>query len=315
MKKIFLTIVAIAAGCMAFAQENAATKAGLAVYYPEDLDNVPASAIQTLTRKLNTATAKNSMAAAELTQFYITCMPTETEKYVVPGSPVKYFSKMDLNFYVVDAFANRIFNSYTLSVQGVGNSEEKAYLEAFKGFSPSSDAFGKFLNKTNDQIITYYESMVDKIIAKAQTAAKGYQYEEALFQLSLFPECCPSYDKVLAAANEIYAKYIDDQAAKNLAQARSIWAAGQDSIAASEAGEYLAQILPDSKYYDDAVALSNEMKARVKSDIDYYRAIEARDNAQAHEANMAQIKAWKEVGVAYGNHQQPVTYKESWMWR
>ena len=57
------------------------------------------------------------------------------------------------------------------------------------------------------------------------------------------------------------------------------------------------------------------MKARVKSDIDYYRKLEARDNAQQHELAMGKVNAWKEIGVAFGNHQQPGTYREAWPFR
>jgi len=304
----------MAASCIAFAQ-NPATKAGLAVYYPEAVEGIPSSAMQSLSTKIMAATAKNGMASMDFTQFYITCVPTENEKYVVAGSPAKFFNKTDLNFYVVDAFANRVFNSYTLPTQGVGNSEEKAYLDCFKRFSPSSDAFAKFLNKTNDLIIGYYEAQCDNIIKRANIAASAYNYEEALFELSLVPDCCPCYPRILEVAQDIYTKYLDHEAAQNLAKAKSIWNAGQDALAASEAGEYLSRIMPESKYYSEAVALSDEMKARVKSDIDYYRAIEARDNAQQYELAKEQTKAWRDVGVAYGNHQQPTTYNNAWLWR
>ena len=91
-------------------------------------------------------------------------------------------------------------------------------------------------------------------------------------------------------------KTLDDKAAKALAKARSIWAAGQDAYAAEEAGRYLSEILPDSKYYDQAVSLSDEMKNRVKSDIDYVRKLEERDNAQEYELKKKQIEAWRAVG-------------------
>ena len=49
----------------------------------------------------------------------------------------------------------------------------------------------------------------------------------------------------MAVAVGIYQKYLDDKANKALARAMAIWNAGQDSYAAAEAGEYLAEILPD----------------------------------------------------------------------
>lgn len=287
----------------------------LSIYFPEQVETIPVEASNYLISKIGLATSRNGMGATnEFTQFYITCISTVTDRYVVPGAPTKYFNKEDLNFYVVDAFSKKIFNSYSISVQGVGNSDAKAYIDGFKRFVPLSDGFMKFLTSTSDSIVQYYESQCNNIIKKARTLATSYKYEEALFQLSIYPECCPSYPKILEIAEEIYLKYIDDQAAKNLAKARTIWAAGQDSYAAEEAGRFLAEILPDSKYYDQAVSLSEEMKNRVKSDIDYVRNLEERDNAQEYALKKKQIEAWRAVGEAYGNNQKSNTYYSSWLW-
>ena len=317
MKQIIIAVaLALAAGASAYAQQERSEKVPVAVYYPESVNTIPADAAAVLMAKLNAATTRNGMGALnEAPQFYVTCIPVENEKYVIPGSPTKYFFKADLNFYVVDAFAKKIFSTWTLPSKGVGNSENKAMIECYKAFSPSSDAVSKFFNDTDALIKSYYEGRMDLIIKKANTLAAAYAYEEALYELSVVPEACKNYEKILDAADIIWKKYIDDKAAKALAKARSIWAAGQDAAAASAAGEYLAEILPDSKYYDEARKLSDEMKARVKSDIDYYRKLEARDNAQQHELAMGKVNAWKEIGVAFGNHQQPVTYRDAWPFR
>ena len=116
------------------------------------------------------------------------------------------------------------------------------------------------------------------------------------------------------AASEIYQKYIDDEALRNLNQAKAIWNASQDAAAAAEAGYYLAQILPDSSCYDAAVALSNEMKARVKSDIDYYRKRDEKREDREYDLNKREIEAWRAVGVAYGNGQKANTYNTAWLW-
>ncbi len=317
MKQIIIAVaLALAAGASAYAQQERSEKVPVAVYYPESVNTIPADAAAVLMAKLNAATTRNGMGALnEAPQFYVTCIPVENEKYVIPGSPTKYFFKADLNFYVVDAFGKKIFSTWTLPSKGVGNSENKAMIECYKAFSPSSDAVSKFFNDTDALIKSYYEGRMDLIIKKANTLAAAYAYEEALYELSVVPEACKNYEKILDAADIIWKKYIDDKAAKALAKARSIWAAGQDAAAASAAGEYLAEILPDSKYYDEARKLSDEMKARVKSDIDYYRKLEARDNAQQHELAMGKVNAWKEIGVAFGTHQQPVTYREAWPFR
>ena len=55
-----------------------------------------------------------------------------------------------------------------------------------------------------------------------------------------------------------------------------------------------------------------EGAARVKADIQYYRDLEARDNAQQYDLAKKKISAWRDVGVAYGNHQKANVYYTAW---
>ena len=309
MKKLFIIfsslLLAIGDVC---AQELA--KIPIVIYLPEQIESIPATAAKLLTTKLISATAQNSMGATEnFAQFYLTCDATVLSRDVLPGAPTKFSQSVDLTLFVVDAFTQKIFNATTLSTHGVGNSEAKAYIACFQQISPTNQALQSFLKSTNNKIAAYYESQIDHIIDIAQALAKVYKYDEALFRLSLYPEGCMDYDRIVEVATGIYSKYIDDQADRNLAKARSIWNAGQDAYAAAEAGKYLAEILPDASCYKEAVALSEEIKKRISSDIDYLRKLEARDSANEQELAKARINAWREVGIAFGNHQQSHTYQ------
>lgn len=289
------------------AQES--SKVPMTVSISEASSNIPASSRDFLTMRLNSAIAKNGMGATDdFTQFYLSCSYSVVEKHIVPGSPTKYFQTVEMNYFVVDAFAQKVFSTASIEVKGVGNSEEQASTAAIRQVSPSNTTLASFIKESNMKIIKYYDEQYKNIIVKAKSLAKVYQYEEALFHLSLVPEACVGYQEVVEVAAGIYQKYLDDKANKALAKARAIWNAGQDSYAAAEAGEYLAEILPDATCYPDAVSLSNEIKARVKSDIDYYRKREEKQEERAYQVDMAKIKAWKEVGVAYGNNQKSVYY-------
>jgi len=297
------------------AQSAQTAKVPFAVYFPEQVESVPVQAQDILLAKLTAAAAQNGMAATpDFAQFYMTCAASVVDRSVLPGAPTKYSQEVELTFYVVDAFAKKVFNSTTLSARGVGNSEAKAYIACFKQVSPSNAALKSFMQTTNTRIIDYYESQCDNIISIARSLAKVYKYEEALFRLSLYPEACPSYNRIVEVATGIYQKYVDDHANRCLAKARAIWNSGLNAEAAAEAGQYLAEIMPEAACYKEAVALSEEIKKRVGSDIDYMRKLEARDNAQAHELRMEAVKAWKEVGMAFGNNQKSNTYKEAWVW-
>lgn len=305
-------LLASVAGVRAQSAETA--KVPVSIYFPEQVESVPVEAQNILVSKLTSAAAQNGMAATpDFAQFFVTCTASVLDRQVIAGAPTKYRQEVELSFYVVDAFAKKVFNSTTVATKGVGNSEAKAYIAGFRQLSTQNAALKRFLTETNGRIIDYYESQCDNIIEIARSLAKVGKYDEALFRLSLYPEACPSFGKIVEVAAGIYQKYIDDRANRCLAKARAIWNAGQDAAAASEAGQYLAEIMPEAACYADALALSDEIKERVKSDIDYVRKLEARDNAQGHEARMAAINAWREVGLAFGNNQKSHTYKEAWI--
>ena len=311
MKKIFLFALAGLTAVSGLKAQNSA-RVPISVYFPEQVESIPETAVNSLTSRLKSAAAQNGMGATDdFAQFYLTADASVVSRDVVPGAPPKFSQQVELTVYVVDAFAKKVFNSTTLSTRGVGNSEAKAYIACFQKLSPSHRGLVSFLNDTNKRIISYYESQIDNIISTANALAKVYKYDEALFRLSLYPECCAGYDRIVKVATGIYSKYIDDQANRNLAKARAIWIAGQDADAAYEASEYLSQILPEASCYKDAEKLMNEIEKRVSSDIDYQRKIEERDSAQAHKEAMGKINAWRDVGVAFGNNQKSHTYKES----
>ncbi len=319
MRTLSKLVLSCAVGLISFAgvqaQSNETAKVPFAVYFPEQTEAVPVEAQDILLAKLTAAAAQNGMAATpDFTQFYMTCAASVVDRSVLPGAPTKFSQQVELTFYVVDSFAKKVFNSTTISARGVGNSESKAYIACFRQVSPSNKTLKSFMQETNTRIINYYESQCDNIISIAQSLAKVNKYDEALFRLSLYPEACPNYNRVVEVATGIYQKYVDDRANRCLAKARAIWNSGLNAEAAAEAGQYLAEIMPEAACYKEAVALSEEIKKRVGSDIDYMRKIEVRDNAQAHELRMEAMKSWKAVGVAYGNNQKSNTYKEAWVW-
>lgn len=312
MKRILSIILCVLSACALSAQEQDSPKVPMTVFISEASSNIPMSSWDFLTTRLKSAITRNGMGATDdFTQFYLSCTYSVVEKHIVPGSPTKYFQTVEMNYFVVDAIAQKIFSSASIETKGVGNSEDQAVTAGIRKISPSNAVLSSFIKESNRKIINYYNEQYKNIIASAQALAKVYEYEEALFRLSTVPEACSGYQEVLDVAVGIYQKYIDDKANKALAKARAIWNAGQDAYAAAEAGEYLAEILPDASCYPQAVALSDEIKARIKSDIDYYRKREEVSEERAYKVDMEKIKAWKAVGVAYGNNQKPIYYNRS----
>lgn len=312
MKRIFLFFAGLAFLGGGAVRAASVRSVPLNVVVPTQAEYVPEIARAALADKMRRIVDANGMVATQNAgQFFLTCIMTVTDKQVIGGAPTKIAQKMEATFYVADALNERLFGSATVSLRGVGDNENKAMLAAVRQLAPTAPALATLIREANDKIVAYYEAECDNIIRKAQILARAHAYEEAFFQLSLVPEQCACYGRILQQAEALWKEYTDYVAERNLAKARSIWNAAQNREAAEEAGAYLAAILPEAKCYPQAQALMKEIAARVKSDIEYDRMKEKWEQ----ENKAATIRAWRDVGVAFGNNQKPITYSPAWIVR
>lgn len=309
MKKLMILAAALAA---VTAATGAPKSVPLTIAVPEQAEYVPQAARAALANKMNQIVNLNGMSATgDNGQFFLTCVVTVQDKQVVGGAPVKIAQQVDVTFYVADALNEKVFGSADVSARGVGESETKSLMAALRQIAPSQPALKKLITDSNARIIAYYEEQCDNIIQKARTLAEARAYPAAFFQLSLVPEQCACYGKILAEAERLVLEYREYEAQAMLAKARAVWSAGMDRDAAAEAAEYLAQIPYDAKCHPQALELIKEIKARVKDDIDFDR--KQLEWEQQNKQDL--IKGWRDIGVAYGNNQKPITYSPAWIVR
>lgn len=284
----------------------------LTIAVPEQAEYVPQTARAALENKMRQIANLNGMSATgDAGQFFLTCVVTVQDKQVVGGAPVKIAQQVDVTFYVADAVNEQVFGMANVSARGVGESETKSLLSALRQIAPAQPALKTLITESNAKIIAYYEEQCDNIIQKARTLAGARAYPAAFFQLSLVPEQCACYPKVLAEAERLMLDYREFEAQAMLAKARAVWSAGMDRDAAAEAAEHLAQIPHDAKCHAQALELMKEIKARVKDDIDFDR--KQLEWEQKNKQDI--IKGWRDIGVAYGNNQKAVTYSPAWIVR
>lgn len=182
-------------------------------------------------------------------------------------------------------------------------------MDAVSHINVNNPEFAEFVDKGKSKIINYYDTNASKIIAQAQSMAKRKEYEAAIFMLIDIPYQCKSYDLYLRTADDIYQQYIDNECNINLAQARVEWMAAQNTDGATAAGVYLAEISPDAKCYGDAMALYNEIKAKVLDDWHF----EMKKYQDSVDLESQRIQAIRAVGVAFGEGQQPTTTNIGWL--
>ena len=318
MKKnlaIFATIVAIimGVGLLQAQTQNDPSAIVVSVLVPDGLDGFPDAAKAVLTNKLTQVAVANGVSAFEgFGRFFITAIPTVMTKDIVPGPPPQIAQNLDVTFYVADYFDQKIFASSTISCKGVGANDNKAYIDAIKNISANSPILKDLLVKGKQKIIEYYASQCDNIINKAKSIAGQKGFEEAIYMLTAIPEAVPDcFAKSLKETKVIYQQYIDYLCDVNLAHAKSAWAAEQNSEGAHKAGAYLNYIYPDAKCYGEAQTLYKEIKGKVLDDWKFVMKI----YQDGVDLESQRIGAWREVGVAYGTHQQPTTYNVHWLTR
>ena len=272
----------------------------ICVYAADKSESFPEGAKAMMENKLTQLLTRNGIAGLDyMGQFVLTVTTTPLDKDIIAGPPMKISEKMEMNLYIVDAYAKTIFSSTSFSVKGLGETENKCYLNAISRMPLQSPQIAKFIQEGKQKIIGYYDHEGEALIKKAQFLAKQKKYEEALFHVSLIPQQSKHYDAALAAGQEIYQQYVNNECNINLAYARQAWAAEQNALGAAAAGEYLAKIMPDAGCYGDAMALYKEIKGKVLDDWKF----EMKQYQDGVDLEKQRIEASRAVGVAYGEHQ------------
>lgn len=298
MKKIFSIALAALMSATMFAVETEFLP--ISVYASDHSENFPEGAKAMMENKLTQLLTRNGIAGLDYTgQFLLTVTTTPLDKDIIAGPPSKIAEKMEMNLYIIDAYAKTIFSTTSFSVRGLGETENKCYLNAISRMPLQSPAIAQFIQEGKEKIIGYYDHEGEALIKKAQFLAKQKKYDEALFWVTLIPQQSKHYDAALAAELEIYQQYLDNECNINLAAARQAWAAQQNAEGAALAGEFLAKILPDAGCYGDAMNLYKEIKGKVLDDWKF----EMKKYQDGVDLEKQRIEASRAIGVAYGNHQ------------
>lgn len=298
MKKLFSICIAALMSATMFAAETQFLP--ISVYAADNSENFPEGAKAMIENKLTQLLTRNGIAGLDyMGQFVLTVTTTPLDKDIIAGPPMKISEKMEMNLYIVDMYAKTVFSSTSFSVRGLGETENKCYLNAISRMPLQSPQIAQFIQEGKEKIIAYYDHEGEMLIKKAQFLAKQKKYDEALFWVSLIPQQSKHYDAALAAGQAIYQQYINNECNVNLAAARQAWAAHQNSNGAEAAGEYLARILPDAGCYGDAMALYKEIKGKVLDDWKF----EMKQYQDGVDLEKQRIEAARAVGVAYGTHQ------------
>lgn len=321
MKKLLFLTIAL---CLSIVTSNAQNKLGkaddlsrisLTPVVPQQMDGMPDIARSTLDNKLQQIATSNGLGGFDMRgRFIITAKVSLGTKDILPGPPTMHAYNMDVTFYIADNFSKIVFSTANISAKGVGTNENKAYINGINNINVNSQQLKSFVETGKQKIIEYYNSKCDFIIKEALTMAQTDRYQEAIFNLMSIPDVAKNcYEDAMDAVPPIYQKYIDFQCNANLATAKAYWIANPNSDGANFVANNLASIYPDARCYGEAQKLVSEIRTKIRQDEkrDWNFMLKVWNDNVSLESQ--RIRAYRDIGVAWGNHQPQRIYDINWI--
>jgi len=317
MKKILLILVAFVLGLNLNAQNSQGKtddlgRIALAAIVPDQAEGIPQSARQLLANKMEQIAVQNGLgAAASNPRFCIVPVVNVLSKEITPTAPPMQALNLDVTFYIVDAASQTIFSQTNIQVKGVGQTEDKAYIQALKNVNVKAGQFKGFVEKGKEKILEYYNSQCDVVLKGAQALAGQKKYEESLFTLLSVPDVCREcFDKSMDLSVDIYKQYANYKCTEYMSGAKAAWA----NMNADKAAEFLGKITPDMECYEQAVKLADEITQKQLADGANVWQFKMKQYDDSVEKEKLMIQAGKEVAISWAYWGQGKYFNWDWSW-
>lgn len=317
MKKHIILVLAITFITCFFAEaqnnlgkSDDAARISLNLYIPEQVEAIPDAANSLLRDRITQMLTNYSLSGSDDGgRFIVVPVVSVLGKEVTATAPAMTVVSLQVSLYIGDGFQGVKFATTSLLSKGVGQNENKAYTDAIRKLKVNDPSIQQFVEKGKNKIIEYYNSMCDFNIKKAITLVEQNNFEEALYLLTSVPEVAKAcYDKSMDAVGPIYKKAIDFKCAQRLTKAKSIWTASQDLAAASAVAEELSNIVPGASCVQEVNKFIALVSKRVLELDKREWNFKLKQQQDAVDIRKAEIRAARDIGVAYGNNQPRTVY-------
>lgn len=324
--KLLITILHFVFVCCSLYAQNElgssddAARIVLNTHIPDQVEGLTAPAKSNLENKLSQIATKAGMGgSATDPRFIITANVAVITKDITPTAPPMHAYTIEVTLYIGDGLEGAKFATTSVTLKGVGETETKAYMMALKNLKVTDPTYQAFIENGKKKIIEYYNSKCDFILKEADMLSGQNKFDEAIAKLVSIPEVCKScYDKAMSAVQPIFQKRIDLKCTELMSKSQGIWSASQDEKGAKEAVTVLQEVHPQSKCYKEAVNMVdyffNEIKKRVKELDEREWQLKLKLQQDAVDIKKAEIKAARDIGVAYGKNQPRVVYNVRTWW-
>ena len=312
-KTIFTLCTFLALNLISYAQNKLGKsddmgRITISTFVSDQVENFPPAAMGLLENKLNQIITQSGIGGV-YSRFIITPNVSILSKDITASAPPMTALTAEITFYIGDGFDGKKFVSQSISLKGVDVNETKAYISAIKNINPNDPTIQAFIEKGKQKIIEYYNTQCDFIIKEAKMLESQNKFEEAIYKLTAVPDICADcFNKSMEAIGPIYKKQIDRDCMMKLTEATNLWNANQDINSANAAGVILSNIDPQASCFNEIKALFEKIAKRVVE-------VDKREWDFKLQIEKERVKAYRDVGVAWGNGQpKSMTYNVRGWW-
>lgn len=264
MKKVFVIITLLFAGTICSLGQT--DQLYISVVQPERSE-ISAEAGKQLERKMTQLLTANGISSQDANnRFVITAKVDITSKDIMASTPQRISEKIDLTFLVGDVVENKVFETITIPLVGIGINENKAFIAAINQVKPQKAELSEFLGKAKEKIIEYYTVRCTQIIKQAQKLASGNEYDEAIYQLMQIPDICDCAKESQDLMIEYTIKRNNATAAQLYNEAKARWAASPTPEGASEVADIITKIPANTSSQSQVNALINTISKKMRDD-------------------------------------------------
>ena len=296
MNKV-LRILAIACGCLwvfaplAAENDKAQSDAGRICLstYIDPTSGLKPQAQRILKDRMQRVVTKNGLGSSDNQRFIITAGVRELGRETTATAPVMYVCELEVNFFIGDGIDGTLFASTSLTVKGVDDSEEKAYMSALKKIKVTDPVFKSFIANGKARIVDYFDTNCAFIMKDAMAKADRNEYDASLALLLSVPAVCENcYNQALDASVEVYKRKMNNECQINIAQAKAEIAADNWDHAL----DYLRFYTPDMDCYPEVSQLVTNIEGhRCAQAIARARAAWANRDARQTVASLSEVSA------------------------
>lgn len=263
-----------------------------------DRNEIPSEAGKQLERKMIQLLTSNGISSQDSNnRFVITAKADITSKDIVASTPQRVSEKIDLTLIIGDMVENKIFETVTIPLIGIGTNENKAFISAINQVKPQKAELVEFLDHAKRKIVDYYAVRCSQIIKDAQKLASANNYDEAIYQLMQVPDICDCAKECQNLMIEYIIKRNNAIAAQLFNEAKARWAASPSSEGASDVADIIARIPAGTSSQKNVDALIKSINNKLREDEKREWAFKMKqyDDAQEKEKREFQLRVEQQM--------------------